>query len=102
MTIYTLEKELIDLLNDNKEEALDKDNESFEEAVHPFIDQVVPTYNADLLDVCQSKLELGYADENRSPNLSQHTDIYSVLTWNIYNHLLETAHEWEHEQTKNT
>ena len=84
--IYTLEQNLIEELNDNKEDILE--NSCPEDVVSEYADSCIPIYNYDLLEVAQSDLSLGYESD------MQEGDIYQQLTWSIYARLRIIATEW--------
>ena len=84
--IYTLEQNLIEELNDNKEDILE--NSCPEDIVTEYADSWVPIYNYDLLEVAQSDLSLGYESD------TQEGDIYKQLSWAIYERLHYVAHMW--------
>jgi hypothetical protein len=89
--IYTLEQNLIEELNDNKEDILE--NSSPEDVVSEYADSWVPIYNYDLLEVAQSDLTLGYCDEVQG-------DIYTKLTYAIYYRLNTIAWRWLQDNQK--
>lgn len=84
--IYTLEQNLIEELNDNKEDIFE--NSCPESVVSEYADSWVPGYDYDLLEVAQSDLSLGYQSDMKEG------DIYQQLTWSIYNRLYSVALEW--------
>ena len=84
--IYTLEQNLIEELNDNKEQILE--GSCPEDVVSEYAESWVPIYNYDLLSVAQSDLTLGYNDSEGQG------DIYAQLTWAIYERLHYVAHIW--------
>jgi len=83
--IYTLEQNLIEELNDNKQDILE--NSCPEDVVYQYADSWVPVYNYDLLEVAQSDLTLGYCDEVQG-------DIYTQLTYAISYRLIRRAWKW--------
>lgn len=84
--IYTLEQNLIEELNDNKEDILE--GSCPEDVVSEYADSWVPIYNDDLLKVAQSDLTLGYN------NSEGEGDVYAQLTWSIYHRLELVAQQW--------
>ena len=86
--IYTLEQNLIEELNDNKEEIL---NSSYpEDLIHEYADGWVPIYNYDVLETVQSDMYLiGEAEE-----LESDSGIIGKLQYAIYSRLLEAGYKW--------
>ena len=84
--IYTLEQNLIEELNDNKEDILE--NSCPEDVVSEYADSWVPIYNYDLLEVAQSDLTLGYIDHEVEG------DIYAQLSFSIYQRLQAVGDQW--------
>ena len=84
--IYTLEQNLIEELNDNKEEILE--GSCPEDVVSEYADSWIPIYNYDLLEVAQSDLTLGYND------FEIEGDIYAQLSFSIYQRLQAVGDKW--------
>ena len=84
--IYTLEQNLIEELNDNKEEILE--GSCPEDVVSEYADSWIPIYNYDLLSVAQSDLTLGYND------FEVEGDIYAQLSFSIYQRLQAVGDKW--------
>ena len=92
--IYTLEQNLIEELNDNKEDILA--NSSPEDVVSEYADSWVPVYNYDLLEVAQSDLTLGYTHES---DIGE-GDVYQQLTWSIHERLMSVGYQWLNNQVE--
>ena len=87
ISMYQLEKDLIDELNDNKEQILEN-----EDLLHEYVDSHVPVYNYDRLLLACDNLELGYPSES---GISEGCDnAYDIIAHNVYEKLMEVAQEW--------
>ena len=84
--IYTLEQNLIEELNDNKEDILE--NSYPIDVISEYAESWIPIYNYDLLEVAQSDLTLGHND------LEVEGDIYAQLSFSIYERLQSVACQW--------
>ena len=93
--IYTLEQNLIEELNDNKEEILESTYP--EDLVNEYAESWIPVYNYDLLKVAQSDLTLGYIHDS---DQGEADDIYQMLTWSIYERLISVGHRWLDNQVE--
>jgi hypothetical protein len=92
--IYTLEQNLIEELNDNKEEILEATYP--EDLVNDYANSWVPIYNYDLLSVAQSDLTLGYTHES---DIGE-GDVYQQLTWSIHERLMSVGYQWLNNQVE--
>jgi hypothetical protein len=93
MTMYQLEKNLIDELNDNKQEILENDD-----LIHEYVNSNIPVYNFDRLQLACDDLWLGYPSES---GLSEGCDnAYDIIATNIYEKLSQVANDWLHENKK--
>jgi len=86
--IWILEKNLIEELNDNKEEIL---NSSYpEDLINDYADSWIPIYNWDVLETAQSDVYLlSEADEDETGG-----SIVQKLQYAIYSRLLEAGCKW--------
>jgi len=86
-TMHQLEKNLIDELNDNKEEILEN-----EDLLYEYVDSHVPVYNYDRLQLACDDLWLGYpSDSGISEGCN---NAYDIIAHNIYEKLMQKAQEW--------
>ena len=86
-TMYELKKDLIEELNDNKQEILEND-----ELIYEFVDSNVPIMNYDLLKLACDDLYLGFPDEE---GISESADnAYDIIKANVYCELMTEAHTW--------
>ena len=86
-TLKSLETSLRERLEDCKGDILTSPNP--EDTLYEQVDMEVPVYNADLLEVCDNSPWLGLD----TPNL-ECANAFNSIKANIYDHLLEIAHEW--------
>ena len=93
INMHQLEKNLIDELNDNKEEILKN-----EDLLHEYVDSHVPVYNYDRLLLACDDLWLGYPSES---GISEGCDnAYDIIAHNVYEKLMEAAHSWLNDNQK--
>lgn len=92
--IYTLEQNLIEELNDNKEEILE--SKYPEDLIYEYADSWVPIYNYDLLKVAQSDLTLGYVHDSDFGE----GDIYFLLSCSIRERLTNIGWNWLYQQVE--
>jgi len=86
--IYTLEQNLIEELNNNKEEIL---NSSYpEDLINDYADSWIPIYNWDVLETAQSDLYLlNEADEDETGG-----SIIQKIQTAIYYRLTDAGNKW--------
>jgi hypothetical protein len=90
LTMYQLEKDFQEELEDNKSEIL-KDKYP-EDIIHEMADSNIPVYNYDRLQLACEDLWLGYPSET---GFTQDCDnAYDIIAMNIYERLLYIGHEW--------
>ena len=95
ITLWDLQQEVKESIDEQKEKddrhGDDELNEYYisSDDIQEICDSVIPIYNSDLLDVCKSDLGIGYPDENIG-----HDNVYSMITWSIYESLSNHAHEY--------
>jgi len=87
ISMYQLEKNLVDELNDNKKEILENEN-----LLHEYVDSHVPVYNYDRLLLACDDLWLGYPSESGASEGCDNA--YDIIAHNIYEKLMEVAQEW--------
>jgi hypothetical protein len=92
--IYTLEQNLIEELNDNKEEILE--SKYPEDLINEYADSWVPIYNYDLLKVAQSDLTLGYVHDS---DIGE-GDVYFLLSCSIRERLTNIGWNWLNQQVE--
>ena len=90
LTMYQLEKNLIDELNQDKKELL-KDKYP-EEMLYGYINSNVPFYNVEKLQLACDDLWLGYPSEDGLSAGS--TNAYDIIANNIYEKLEKVALDW--------
>lgn len=94
LTMYQLEKDLIEELNDNEKEILEHQHP--EDVLHNYVEYNIPACNYDRLQLACDDLWLGYPSES---GLSDGcNDAYSIIATNIYEKLSEAAHNWLNEK----
>ena len=93
INMYQLEKNLVDELNDNKQEILDN-----EDLLYEYVDSHVPVYNYDRLLLACDDLWLGYPSES---GISEScNNAYDIIAHNIYEKLMEKAQSWLNDNQK--
>jgi len=92
--IYTLEQNLIEELNDHKEEILESTYP--DDLINEYADNWIPIYHYDLLEVAQSDLTLGHVHES---DIGE-GDVYKQLQWSIYERLICVGHRWLDSQVQ--
>tara|TARA_R100001591_G_scaffold2429_1_gene5988 strand:+ start:802 stop:1116 length:315 start_codon:yes stop_codon:yes gene_type:complete len=92
-TMHQLEKNLIDELNNNKKEILER--EYPEDLIHEYADSWVPIYNANLIDVLASDHALAEVDDYGL--LPQNPSVHDIIRTAIYERLIGVAYEWLNE-----
>ena len=95
--IYTLEQNLIEELNNNKEEILESTYP--EDLVNEYAYSWVPVYNYDLLEVAQSDLTLGYTHDYYDSYIKE-GDVYQQLTKSIHERLMSVGYQWLNNQVE--
>ena len=88
-SLHTIEKDLIEELENNKEEIL----ESKGEYLHEYVDSNISVYTYDQIMIYANNSELWY----ESSNLNGET-VQQQIVGVIYEHLSGVAHQWLHEQ----
>ena len=92
--MYQLEKNLVDELNDNKQEILNN-----EDLLYEYVDSHVPVYNYDRLQLACDDLWLGYpSDSGISKEFA--SNAYDIIAHNIYEKLMEKAQSWLNDNKK--
>ena len=88
-SLHTLEAELIQDLEDNKEEILESNGDYLNE----YVDGSISVYTYDQIMIYANNSELWY----ESSNLNGET-VQQQIVDVIYEHLSGVAHQWLHEQ----
>jgi len=97
MTIEELKQDLLEELNDRKDEILG--SEYPEDIIHEIVDSHVPVYTQSILKVVMSDLDLAFiVPEVRGGNGSDCA--VNILIGVIYEELREVADEWLQSQQK--
>jgi hypothetical protein len=89
-TMHQLEIDLIDELNDNKKEILEREYPS--DLITEYADSYVPIYNGDLIDVLGSDHTLAGVDDYGL--LPQNPSVHDIIRTAIYERLIGVAYEW--------
>ena len=92
-TIYQLEKNLIDELNDNKKEILESEYPS--DLITEYADSWIPVYNSDLIEALSDDHTLAYVDEQGL--LPEDPSVHDIIRVAIYERLIAAAYEWLNE-----
>ena len=95
-TMHQLEIDLIDELNNNKKEILERKYPS--DVIHEYVDGWIPVYNYDLLRLACDDLWLGYKTEEQEEMKAENS--YDIIKWNIYEKLSEIAYKWLSDNEK--
>ena len=89
-TIHQLEKDLIDELNDNKKEILEREYPS--DLITEYADGWIPIYNGDLIEVLSSDHSL--SNVNDTGLLPENPSVHDIIRTAIYERLIGVAYEW--------
>jgi len=92
-TIYQLEKNLIDELNDNKKEILE--NEYPSDLITEYADGWIPVYNSDLIEALSHDPSLAYLDDEGL--LPENPNVHDIIRTAIYERLISVAYKWLNE-----
>lgn len=95
-TMYQLEKNLIDELNDNKKEILD--SKYPEDLMMEYVDGWIPIYNSDLIEALSEDHTLAYVDDTGI--LGENPDVHQIIRCSIYEKLSSIAHKWLYDNQK--
>tara|TARA_R100001443_G_scaffold41349_1_gene54784 strand:- start:366 stop:692 length:327 start_codon:yes stop_codon:yes gene_type:complete len=95
-TMHQLEKSLVDELNDNKKEILEREYPS--DILHEYVDGWIPIYNGDLIDVLGSDHTLSEIDDRGL--LPENPSVHDIIRTSIYERLINVAYEWLNENEK--
>jgi len=89
-TIYQLEKNLIDDLNENKKEII---NSVYpEDLISEYVDNWIPIYNSDLIEVLSSDHNLAYV--NDVGLLPENPNVHDIIKSSIYEKLNRVGFDW--------
>ena len=95
-TMYQLEKDLIEELNDNKKEIFEHEYPS--DLITEYADGYVPIYNGDLIDVLESDHTLSEVDDYGL--LNQNPSVHDIIRTAVYERLISTAYQWLNDNEK--
>ena len=90
LTMYQLEKDLIEELNNFKKEILEHRCPS--DLITEYTDGYVPIYNSDLIDVLGSDHTLSQVDDYGL--LPENPNVHDILRTAIYERLISVAYKW--------
>ena len=96
INMYQLEKNLIDELNDNKKEILEREHPS--DLIHEYADGWIPVYNSDLIDALSSDHSL--CDVDDTGLIPENPSVHDIIRTAIYERLIGVAYEWLNENEK--
>jgi len=88
--INELEKNLIEELNDNKKEILERQYP--EDLVTEFVDGWIPIYNSDLIEAISDDPSLAYVDDHGL--LPKNPGVHDIIRAAIYERLSSVGFEW--------
>ena len=89
ITLYEIEKELINEMQDRKAELLI--TEDSYDMLSEIIDSYIPGYNYDLVELLLNNLHLGYIEEPEV--VYAKNDIFSYISLSIFEYLLPIANK---------
>ena len=95
-TMYQLEENLVDDLNDNKKEILEHKYPS--DLITEYTDGWIPIYNSDLIEVLSSDHTLANVDDTGL--LPQNPSVHDIIRMAIYERLINVAHTWLSDNEK--
>lgn len=95
-TMHQLEIDLIDELNDNKEEILEHEYPS--DLITEYADSYVPIYNSDLIEALSSDPSLAYVDDHGL--LPTDSGVHDIIRTAIYERLIGVAYKWLNDNEK--
>jgi len=95
-TMHQLEKNLIDELNNRKEEILEHEYPS--DLINECADSWIPVYNSDLIEALSSDPSLAYVDDHGL--LPTDPGVHDIIRVAIYERLTGVAYEWLNDNEK--
>ena len=95
-TMHQLEIDLIDELNDNKKEILER--EYPRDLITEYADGYVPIYNGDLIEALSSDHTLANVDDTGL--LPQNPSVHDIIRMAIYERLINVAYNWLSDNEK--
>ena len=95
-TMHQLEKNLIEELNDNKEQILEHEYPS--DLIHEYADGWIPVYNSGLIDALSSDHSLSNVDDTGL--LPENPSVHDIIRTAIYERLIGVAYEWLNDNEK--
>ena len=96
ISMYQLEKNLIDELNDNKKEILEREYPS--DLITEYADGWIPIYNSDLIETLSSDDSLSNVDDTGL--LPENPSVHDIIRTAIYERLIGVAYEWLNDNEK--
>lgn len=93
-TWYNLKRDLIDNLNNQKEEFLD--SQYPEDLLYEIVDATIPCNYNDLAALLADNHDLGYVHDSGLVDTKE-TSVFKIIQVSIYEQLSEIAYEWLQE-----
>ena len=95
VTKYGLANQLVEELNNRKNEMAGK--EYFEDVIMEIVDNSVPIYNSQLLDLVCEDLNFGFQGEFKIFCDAGEVDVFMIIRNTAYEFLSEVANDWASE-----
>ena len=95
-TMHQLEIDLIDELNNNKKEILERKYPS--DVIHEYVDGWIPVYNYDLIEALSSDHTLANVDDTGL--LPKNPSVHDIIRTAIYERLINVAYTWLSDNEK--
>ena len=95
-TMHQLEIDLIDELNNNKKEILEREYPS--DLINEYVDSYIPIYNYDLIETLSSDHTLANLDDTGL--LPQNPSAHDIIRMAIYEKLINVAYTWLSDNEK--
>ena len=89
-SLYTLTNDLIETLNDSRDEICGDAYPS--DMLHEYVDLAVPVYNSELAECLADNNDLGCSGDLAS--CIENATVWQVISANIYEELSNAAHDW--------
>lgn len=94
-TIDSLERDLINTLDTERDEILGADYP--EDELYEYCDSAVPVYYSQLAEALADDISLAVPDDNIFAGQAD-INVWEVLQWSIYERLSAAAHAWLYKQ----
>jgi len=89
-SLYTLQQDLTDVLNDNRDEICGDVYPS--DQLHSYVDSIIPVYYGQLADCLADDTGLGFpSDEGLLP---ANPTVWQIIQTSLYEELSNHAHDW--------